>query len=308
MLVSSPNHDWTDRWTPLREHAEQRRLWWDKSRFKIVPAGRRSGKTELAKRKLVESLFRKTWHGQPGRFFAAAPTRDQAKRIWWQDLNDLLHPDWKAVVSSSELKIRTGSGAELWVIGLDKPMRMEGVSWDGGVIDEYADCKCGTFDGGTVGGPTELTTAALTAGTATALTAAGVGSLWDLDDATADPTFNPYGAVRPLAAAGNVAVLGSAAKLRMNLAAAETFVVFGLGRKCTMIGTTMTDPPVHFADEQNNTPDKVYGRKGVVFLVTKNGGAARSKAKFVTTVSFHEDQVISSDDHLKEYYGLTNDN
>jgi hypothetical protein len=146
MSAKTPNYTWTKRWIPLREHSEQLRLWTDKSRFKIVPAGRRSGKTELAKRKLIESLFCKRWHGSPGRYFAAAPTRDQAKRIWWQDLNDLLKPDWKAVVSASELKIRTPSGAELWVIGLDKPMRMEGVSWDGGIIDEYADCKAGTFD------------------------------------------------------------------------------------------------------------------------------------------------------------------
>ncbi len=141
-----PNRNWTPRWTPLRPHAEQLRLWNDPHRFKIIPAGRRSGKTELAKRRLVEHLFRKTWHGFPGRYFAAAPTRDQAKRIWWRDLNHLLKPAWKAHVSASDLMIRTNRGSELWVIGLDKPMRMEGVSWDGGVIDEYADCKPGTFD------------------------------------------------------------------------------------------------------------------------------------------------------------------
>jgi prepilin-type N-terminal cleavage/methylation domain-containing protein len=163
--------------------------------------------------------------------------------------------------------------------------------------------------GGTVGGVTELTTATLTADTAAALTNAGINAVWDLDDATADPTFNPYGAIRTIADTGTVVVLGTDAKQRMNLPAAETFVVLGLGRKCTMIGTTITDPPVHFADDQENTPDKVYGRKGLVFLITKNGGtAAREKAKFVTTVSFHADQVVSSDDHLKEYYGLVNDN
>lgn len=145
-MPSNPNQTWTPRWTPLRDHPEQLRLWNDNHRFKIVPAGRRSGKTELAKRRLVEHLFRKTWHGLPGRYFAAAPTRDQAKRIWWEDLCNLIKPDWKALVSQSQLMIRTRGGAELWVIGLDKPMRMEGVSWDGGVIDEYADCKPGTFD------------------------------------------------------------------------------------------------------------------------------------------------------------------
>jgi hypothetical protein len=142
----TPNRPWTRRWMTLRDHPEQLRLWCDPARFKIVSAGRRSGKTELAKRKLIVRLFSKTWHGHPGRYFAAAPTRDQAKRIWWQDLNDLLRPKWKSVVSASELKIRLTNGAELCVIGLDKPMRMEGVSWDGGVIDEYADCKPGTFD------------------------------------------------------------------------------------------------------------------------------------------------------------------
>ena len=142
----SPNHQWTKRWITLRAHPEQLRLWNDRHRFKIIPAGRRSGKTELAKRQLVQKLFQQTWHGSPGRFFAAAPTRDQAKRIFWQDLCDLLKPEWKAAVSASELKIRTTKGAELFVVGLDKPQRMEGVSWDGGVIDEYADCKPGTFD------------------------------------------------------------------------------------------------------------------------------------------------------------------
>ena len=32
------------------------------------------------------------------------------------------------------------------MVGLDRPQRMEGVSWDGGVIDEYADRRPGTFD------------------------------------------------------------------------------------------------------------------------------------------------------------------
>ena len=145
-MSDTRNHPWTARWSPLRPHAEQLRLWNDGHRFKIIPAGRRSGKTELAKRRLVEHLFRRTWHGKPPRLFAAAPTRDQAKRIWWQDLCDLIKPDWKAKVSSSQLMVRTPRGAEVWVIGLDRPQRMEGVSWDGGVIDEYADCRPGTFD------------------------------------------------------------------------------------------------------------------------------------------------------------------
>jgi hypothetical protein len=41
------------RWQPLRPHVVQSQLWHSTARFRVVPAGRRSGKTELAKRRLV---------------------------------------------------------------------------------------------------------------------------------------------------------------------------------------------------------------------------------------------------------------
>lgn len=139
------------RWHPLRPHPEQSRLFHYPTRFKIVPAGRRSGKTEVAKRKLVLSLL----HTHPDwlslswpdpRFFAAAPTRDQAKRIWWKDLKAMVPAEAVGTISETDLCITTYWGAELWVVGLDKPQRIEGSSWDGGVIDELADCKPGTWD------------------------------------------------------------------------------------------------------------------------------------------------------------------
>ena len=120
----------------------------------MVPAGRRSGKTEWAKRRLIKALFDchpwsedfKPHAWEDPRFFAAAPTRDQAKRIWWNDLKRMIHPDYVASISESDLCIKTTWGAELWVVGLDKAERMEGVGWDGGVVDELANCKPGIFD------------------------------------------------------------------------------------------------------------------------------------------------------------------
>jgi len=141
-----PNLGIGPRWFELRFHHEQCRLWRNRARFKVVTAGRRSGKTELAKRMLIKQLFMNKLHGLPGRFFAAAPTRDQAKRIFWRDLKALLPRVWTAYTSESELLLRTTDGAELHVIGLDKPMRLEGVPWDGCVIDELADCKPGIWD------------------------------------------------------------------------------------------------------------------------------------------------------------------
>jgi len=48
--------------------------------------------------------------------------------------------------SISELCIKTVFGSELFLVGLDKPQRIEGLIIDGGVIDENSDIKPGTFD------------------------------------------------------------------------------------------------------------------------------------------------------------------
>lgn len=128
------------RWHGLRPHPEQRRLWTERKRFAVVPAGRRSGKTELAKRKLVTALPEKKSWGDP-RYFAAAPTREQAKRVYWRDLKALVPGGWIRRVYETDLCLVTRFGSELWVLGMDRPERMEGTPWDGGVLDEYANMR-----------------------------------------------------------------------------------------------------------------------------------------------------------------------
>lgn len=126
------------RWYPLKPHPVQTALVADRVRFKVVPAGRRSGKTERAKRFVVREAMR-----EPGPYFVAAPTRDQVKRIYWADLKALcfvgLLP--RVSVSETELIISLPNGSSISCIGLDQPQRMEGVVWAGGVIDEIADTK-----------------------------------------------------------------------------------------------------------------------------------------------------------------------
>lgn len=130
----------TDRWTTLRPHATQQAYRTSSARFCVVPAGRRSGKTELAKRKLVRAALYGSDFDRP-RFFAAAPTRDQAKRIYWTDLKAMMPREYITDISETELRISLVTGAELWVVGLDKPERIEGSPWDGGVLDEYGNMK-----------------------------------------------------------------------------------------------------------------------------------------------------------------------
>jgi hypothetical protein len=125
------------RWYPLRDHPVQRALVEDEVRFKVVPAGRRSGKTERVKRYMARAAMQ-----EQGNYFIAAPTRDQVKRIYWNDMKRLsftsVLPDKP---SESELIIKYPNGSTLSLIGLDQPQRMEGSFWTGGDIDEIADVK-----------------------------------------------------------------------------------------------------------------------------------------------------------------------
>lgn len=130
---------------PLRPHPEQTRLVQSAARFKVVPAGRRSGKTERAKRKVVTAALTATeW--DDARFFAGAPTRDQAKAIYWADLKAMFDRRLLArPPSETDLSIKLVNGAEVWVIGLDKPERIEGRPWNGGILDEFANMKARTW-------------------------------------------------------------------------------------------------------------------------------------------------------------------
>lgn len=138
-----------DRLYPLRYHPVQQALWESGARFRVVPAGRRSGKSERAKRYVLKQAYdtarnRLAWPDP--RFFLAAPTREQAKHIFWQDLKMMVRSDFLERKSETELWVRLKWGAEIWVVGMDKPERIEGRPWDGGVLDEFANMKPFAFD------------------------------------------------------------------------------------------------------------------------------------------------------------------
>jgi len=142
----------TPRWTKLIPHPKQVALWKCNKRFIVVPAGRRSGKTERAKRKLVQKAL-KFYAATDGRFMASAPTHAQAKDIFWDDLK-LLTPQkclytpakpWRSI-SESKLTIKLYNGAKIQVAGMDKPERAEGSPIDGIILDEYGNMKADVWD------------------------------------------------------------------------------------------------------------------------------------------------------------------
>lgn len=135
----------TTGWKQLNYHAVQRAAWESRARYVALPCGRQSGKTELARRRIVACLqTSKPW---PNPLYAfILPTFKQAKRVAWKPLLDLIPPSWIKKKNETELSIDTIFGSTLIVAGADQPQRLEGVEYDGVVIDESSDQKPGLFE------------------------------------------------------------------------------------------------------------------------------------------------------------------
>ena len=114
----------------------QQQVWEDPTRFKIVAAGRRTGKSRLAAWLLIVNALQT----DRGTVFYVAPTQGQARDIMWETLMDLGQP----VIASSHinnLQIKLVNGATISLKGGDRPETMRGVSLRYLVLDEYADIK-----------------------------------------------------------------------------------------------------------------------------------------------------------------------
>ena len=114
----------------------QQKVWNSKCRFKVVAAGRRTGKTLLA----VYLLLYYALQAKAGHVFYVAPTQGQARDIMWQVLLSIGNP----VIKNSHinnLQVTLINGATISLKGADRPETMRGVSLKYLVMDEYADMK-----------------------------------------------------------------------------------------------------------------------------------------------------------------------
>jgi predicted phage terminase large subunit-like protein len=119
----------------------QKKVWADNTRFKIVAAGRRTGKSRLAAWMLIVNALQ----ADKGHVFYVAPTQGQARDIMWQTLLELAHP----IVTNAHinnLQIKLVNGATISLKGADRPETMRGVSLKFLVMDEYADMKPEVFE------------------------------------------------------------------------------------------------------------------------------------------------------------------
>jgi phage terminase large subunit len=121
----------------------QRAVAEDDSRFKVVSAGRRSGKTTLSIRQICY------YARQPNKeIFYITSSYRAAKMIVWKPLkNMLLDLRWVSKVNESELSLTLKNGTTISLKGSEDPSRLRGVSLDYVVIDEAAYCSLGELWG-----------------------------------------------------------------------------------------------------------------------------------------------------------------
>ncbi len=146
----------TDNTFTVELHPGQVAIYNSEARFKVCAAGRRFGKSHYAAVKLAEEalqtekaskysdqVFRLTQeHG----VYYVAPTFDQAKRIMWPKLFELLgHTKDGGLIEN--FNINDGwiqlaySHRKIYIKGADNPDSLRGIALSFVVLDEYADMK-----------------------------------------------------------------------------------------------------------------------------------------------------------------------
>jgi len=109
----------------------------DNTRFKVVCAGRRCGKSRLAATELLIYGLRCP---AGSAVMYVAPTQGQARVIIWDVLMNL----GREVIASSHvnnMEITLVNGIRIYIRGADRPDTLRGVSLSFVVLDEYADMK-----------------------------------------------------------------------------------------------------------------------------------------------------------------------
>lgn len=107
----------------------------DTSRFRVVVAGRRFGKTHLSIRELC-------WHARmPDKeVWYVAPTYKMARQIVWKKLKKKLQSlNWILKTNETELSITLRNGSTISLKGADNYDSLRGVGLDFIVLDEFAD-------------------------------------------------------------------------------------------------------------------------------------------------------------------------
>lgn len=122
-------------------HPGQKEVMHFKSRFKVIVAGRRWGKSKLAAVTLVQAAASRAkslvWY--------VAPTYGMCKSIMWPDLIEIIPKKWIRKSNETIQFIELVNGSRIELKGCDKPDSLRGVGLHFLVIDEAQDIKKETW-------------------------------------------------------------------------------------------------------------------------------------------------------------------
>jgi hypothetical protein len=114
----------------------QTRVWRDEHRFKVICAGRRSGKSTLAQLIVLDWAFK-----NPGYYYIISPTYKQAKSIHWNELKKIIPKQGVLKTNETELSFTLKNGSVIELKGAENPDALRGVKLRGLVIDEIASIR-----------------------------------------------------------------------------------------------------------------------------------------------------------------------
>ncbi len=115
-------------------HQKQMEVFQARSRFKVVVAGRRWGKTQLSKisvLKYARIRNRLIWY--------VAPSYRMAKQIMWPELIAAIPRRWIEKINETTLSIKLVNGTRIELKGADNPDSLRGVGIHFLVMDEVQD-------------------------------------------------------------------------------------------------------------------------------------------------------------------------
>jgi hypothetical protein len=119
---------------PLTLRWAQGQVFEDRSRFRVLVAGRRFGKSYLSCVELLRGAIE-----NPGQtYFYCAPTYRMAKDIAWKVLKRLVPKAWIKSKNETDLKIELVNGSMIELKGTENAMALRGRSLSGVVLDEAA--------------------------------------------------------------------------------------------------------------------------------------------------------------------------
>ena len=115
-------------------YPNQMKIFEDETRFRILSAGRRFGKTVLAVNELLKSAVNTprslNWY--------VAPTYKQAKMIAWKMLLDYVPRTMIAKTNETELSVTLVNGSEICLKGAENEDSLRGVGVTFCVLDELS--------------------------------------------------------------------------------------------------------------------------------------------------------------------------